>query len=109
MYSWGAEETRTLGCVEESGDRAVWEGGGGGEMWMEQLSQNGTISRESSDHLFYMQGRRTPVALLEVLRSAPARTMETVTIIAIIAETPGESAKAARIHPALNRAISMQI
>lgn len=25
-------------------------------------SQNGTISRESSDHLFYMQGRRTPVA-----------------------------------------------
>lgn len=25
-------------------------------------SQNGTISRESSDHLFYMQGRRTTVA-----------------------------------------------
>lgn len=25
-------------------------------------SQNGTINRESSDHLFYMQGRRTPVA-----------------------------------------------
>jgi len=35
--------------------------------------------------------------------------METVTIIAITAETPGESARAARIHPALSRTISMQI
>ncbi|CAL1683547.1 unnamed protein product [Lasius platythorax] len=42
-------------CV--SGVQRKRVGGGG---W--SSSQNGTISRESSDHLFYMQGRRTPVA-----------------------------------------------
>ena len=50
---WGAEET----CV------GVRCGG-----W--SSSQNGTISRESSDHLFYMQGRRTPVASRSTLLGA---------------------------------------
>lgn len=74
----------------------------GAALRMEQSAEN----QATTCSICRDDGRRS---LLEVLRSAPARTMGTVTIIAITAETPGESARAARIHPALSRTISMQI
>jgi len=77
------------GRGESGGVEGGWVGG-----WSSS-SQNGTISRESSDHLFHTRGRRTPVAPRSTPLRAPARTMGTVTIIAIIAET----LSAARIHP----------
>lgn len=58
----------------------------GAALRMEQSAEN----QATTCSICRDDGRRS---LLEVLCSAPARTMETVTIIAITAETPGERAR----------------
>ena len=67
--------------------------------WGCSSSQNGTISRESSDHLFRMQGCRAPVFSKSTVRSLYVRTMLSRQLLQL-SETP---------LPQGSQSISMQI